>query len=360
MKNLFLAILCVCLLYSSSLPAEGLFFTECCGRQPCSYISWRGDACRPTYDLSADYLFWQNHVDGLEYASVGGLAASADEDIDQGHILDTGCRSKPGFRIGLKVDLCQTCWDAFGQYTFLNYDEVTAAEDPGAIGLSSIRPLLWTFGTEAGETLSLAKGVWRSQINTFDFGMGATIRLDSCFAFRPHLGLKATWQKLKYHVTYQTRPSTTQTTQDDICFTTDFNGLGIRSGMDTEWTICRNLSFVGSFALSAVYSDLNTNRRDEHINNILSSSSPRFKNVHINVEHCTLVPVTELFFALRWEIPMMNGYDYTVMLGWENQMWWNMTQFVLVSGENDPSRYDFGVSGNIAYQGLVARLGVAF
>lgn len=343
---------------STPLSAGPIFFRECCGRQPCSFITWRGDCCVPTMNLYADFLYWQVHPDGLEFARDGGVSTNSVTEItEQGKILSPGCRAKPALRIGLEVDIGPHCnWDVFAQYTYLS-NTFSRSKSPEG---TQLLPLVWNLGTPPTDGLSYAKGKWRHEINVLDFGLGHTFCVDKCLMFRPHFGLKATWQKLKYSVVYQYMETTSVTSQDAICFTTDFNGIGLRGGLESRINVCGCMSFVGNFAFSAVYSDLNTYRQDQHINDIFSGTSPRVTNVWFNCEHCTLVPVTEIFVGLQWDVPMMCGYEYYLLLGWEGQVWWNMMQYVLISNGTDVNNYDFGQPGNITTQGLVARLGVCF
>jgi len=349
------------LILAAPLSAGPIFFRECCGRQPCSFISWRGDCCVPRMHLYADFLYWQVHPDGLEFARSGGVAAdSVSELTDQGEIITPGCGGKPGLRIGLELDLGPHCnWDAFAQYTYLSNTFSRSAKPDAASGAPLV-PLVWNLGTPPLNGLNFAKGRWRHEINVLDLGMSHTFCVDKCFMFRPYLGLKATWQKLKYSVVYRYDQTTSVTSQDVACFTTDFNGIGLRGGLATRINVWGCMSFVGNFALSALYSDLNTHRLDQPIDDIFSGTSPRISNVWFNREHCTLVPVTEVFVGIQWDMPMMCGYDYYLLLGWEGQAWWNMTQYVLISNGTGINNYDFGQPGNVTYQGLVARLGVGF
>jgi len=354
-----LRLLITFIVISGPLAAGPVFFRECCCRQPCSYITWRGACCVPSYNLYADFLYWQVHPDGLDFARDGGIAALPTTDVEQGKILNPGCRANPGVRIGLKVDLGPCCtWDVFGQYTYLN-NNFRKTSSKG-LGVEGLRPLVWNLGVGGSEDINLAEGRWKHEISILDIGLGNTFCVDSCFSFRPHLGLKTTWQKLRYRVKYENIVNATTTSQDQICFVTDFNGIGLRGGMESQYKLFRCLSFVGNFAFSAMYSDLNTNRQDDHIDNINSGTSPIIANTWFNREHCTLIPVTEILVGLQWDIPMMCDYEYHIMIGWEAQVWWNMMQYIFVNNNSGGNAYEFGARGNISYQGLTARLSASF
>jgi len=356
----YLRFLVTLLLISGPLSAGPVFFTECCSRPPCSFISWRGDCCVPQYTLYADFLYWQIHPDGLEFARSGGVAPNSTTEVETGDILSPGCRAHPGLRIGFVVDIAPCCggWEGYVQYTYLKNSIVNSAEVE--FGVEGLHPLLWNLGASGEEDINFTKGRWQHEINTLDVGLGNRFCVHPCFSFTPYLGLKTTWQKLRYVVTYENFVNTTVKSQDQVCFVTDFNGIGLRSGLSAEFKLCRCLSIIGNFAMSAIYSELNTNRRDDHIDNLLSGSSQAIANVWFNWEHCTFIPVTELLVGICWDIPFVCGYDYHIMVGWDAQVWWNMMQYILISNNTVGNAFEFGARGNITYQGLTARLGVSF
>ncbi|NGX58258.1 MAG: hypothetical protein K940chlam3_01163 [Chlamydiae bacterium] len=336
-----------------------LMFGECCGREPCSFITWRGDCKVLTYQLYADFLYWQIYGEGLEFARDGGSSGAPGTPVDEtGTILSPGCRAKPGFRIGLTVDLPCCTWDAFGRYTYISNNLLGSKRV--ANGVTGLNPLIWNHGVNGTEDINYAEGKWGFEVSVFDFGLGHNFPIGGCFNFRPHLGLKTTWQKHHYRVTYENIVNTATITRDQICFVTDFNGVGLRGGFDAEWRLCRCLSFVGGISTSALYSDLNQNRRDDHTDNILSNNPISVTNVWLKDEHCVLLPVTELLIGLQWVAKMFTGYEYSILVAWETQKWWNLNQFLFISNDTVNNNFEFGPQGGVTYQGLTVRLKLDF
>jgi hypothetical protein len=356
----------------------------------CPAPGWDPCACEmPDFVLYADFLYWQIHTEGLEFARNGGFSDGPTVAIENtGEIVTTDCDFEPGFRVGLIVDLGCCNWDFYAQYTYLSAcfsEEVT-----GDAATTDIQPLIWNQGigqnqfiTVNGEffqlpSLTLARGEWDSCQNVLDFGLGRTFSVNNCFDMRPHIGFKATWQELKYNVRYE-RPALvvdingtpTQIAESaavDIRNKTDFDGIGLRGGLDAKWRFSPCLSLVGGFAVSAVWSDIEIHRHDT-----FTSAGEEDNNVDVKRKNCALIPVTELLLGLQYDATLCD-FDFFVFVGWENQVWWNLNRNLYVENSTlfsrflDPANpqvvgtndYQFGPSGNLTNQGLTVRAGFAF
>ena len=364
-------------------------YDSCCPEPYCPVPVW--DPCAwnmPDCVFYADFLYWQVNPEGLEFARKGGLTDTPLSPLTEpGEILSPGCKLEPGFRLGVVVDLDCCDWDFYAQYTWLNQSfsrNETATPD------ANMQPLIANQIISAdqilvfdGDVIELgpmdsASAQWRSAFNVLDFGMGRTFAVNNCFELRPHLGFKATWQTLRYRVTY-TRPSvqvdgqtTVASQRVDMHNKTEFNGIGLRSGFDTAWRFSPCLSLVGGFAVSAVWSDIET-RREDWSQSPRGGGNPFNKSLDFKRDECALIPVTELLLGLRYDMTVCD-YDIFFFLGWENQVWWNLSRFIVLDNIPTPGAqlaspvtttkshngYDFGPQGNIAYQGITFRGGVEF
>jgi hypothetical protein len=336
----------------------------------------------------ADFLYWQANPEGLEFARKGGLTDSPLSPLSgPGEILSPGCKMEPGFRLGVIIDTDCCDWDFYAQYTWLNQSfSRSETANPDA----NLQPLIANQLISADQVLVIdgnavemapldsASAQWRSTFNVLDFGMGRTFAVNNCFELRPHLGFKATWQTLRYSVTY-TRPSqdvgeqlAIASQRVDMRNKTEFNGIGLRSGFDTAWRFSPCLSLVGGFAVSAVWSDIEVHRED-WVQSPRGGDNPVTQTLNFKKKECALIPVTELLLGLRYDMTVCD-YDIFVFLGWENQVWWNLSRFIVLDNVpalgaelSDPvattkshNGYDFGPQGNVAYQGLTLRAGMDF
>jgi hypothetical protein len=349
--------------------------TDCpdpCPKPYCPPASCLG--CPSQYELFADFLYWQINPDGLEFARMHGISSGPSEPAICGGIFSPKCKPGAGFRVGLVIDLDCSEWDVFAQYTRLAQkfsstftDDFTPiipippnGNDNGNFDPpQSLYPLIYNQGIGGNQQLTSAKGAWDSCINVLDFGMGRAIAVSPCFDFRPHFGLKASWQQLKYHVRYDTLIVVDEEEivpiAADIRNKTDFSGIGLRGGFDASWNFTPCVSLVGAFALSALWSDIDTHRQDSFD----IDEQGTVQNVDLRLNKCALIPVMEILLGFRYDT-MWCDTDIFAFVGWENQVWWDMNRFIFIENNDTGNNYHFGPAGNISYQGLTVRGGFGF
>ncbi len=341
-------------------------YNEPCFDEPC-----RIDFCEmPSFVIYGDFLYWQVHPEGLEFARKDGFSASPFLDVtDRGKILAPSCQLEPGFRVGFLIDLGCCEWDFFAQYTWMRQkfgksetDDFDPIEPPPQV--LSLHALIWNRGIPGTANLTFAEGQWDSTLNVLDFGLGRTFAVNECFDFRPHFGFKATWQNLKYDIAYiwpEVVDQVVLTRRTDIHMKTDFDGVGLRGGFDAAWKFMPCVSLVGKMALSAVWSELETTRIDMFDGDINNPEVAVVRNLDIKADRCALIPVAELLFGLRYDTTLRGCYDVFAFVGWETQVWWDLNRFLYVS-ENDGTgdSFQFGPHGNLTFQGLTVRAGFGF
>lgn len=331
-------------------------FYNGCSYDPCCPV----DCCEmPDYTLYADFIYWQVHPEGLEFARSGGASQSLTSAVDsRGCILSPKCEFEPGFRVGAYVDLGCCEWDFYAQYTYLSQC-FGDSKDVG-VHVSGLAPLIYTELDMSD--VNDAKGNWDSHLNVLDFGLGRTFEVNCCFDFRPHIGFKATWQDLKFHLLYDRNETTSIVNRVKSYNKTEFDGIGLRGGFDAAWRFSPCFSIVGGLASSAVYSDLCVIREDTNYtlnNDVVTATN---QNLNLKEDHCVLIPVLELMLGVRWDSRVCNCYDVFVFVGWENQVWWGLNRFIFISTSPDSlnNNIAFGPHGNITYQGLTVRGGLSF
>ncbi len=317
------------------------------------------DCCMPDFVVWADFIYWQVHPEGLQFARTDGISPDTATPLEtKGRIISPDCKIEAGFRVGAMIDIGCCNWDVFAQYTWLRPCLSKRIDNdfvPGSgEGSGDLHPLIWNLaaGLAGDQVISEAKATWDNSYNVLDFGMGRTFSANCCFDFRPHLGFKATWQQMKYNVSYVHQTSTTDSENVQIKSKTDFNGIGLRGGFNAAWRFTPCVSLVGGVSVAAVWSDIEVNRKDFYESE---------KVVDIEDCHCALIPATELLLGIRFDTTVCSCYNIFVFAGWENQIWWNLNRFLFVSNSTGESNsYQFGPHGNVTYQGLTVRGGLMF
>lgn len=338
------------LVFSTSLLAmTGFVGNAAAAGYDCNSCCPTVDCCEmPDYAVYADFLYWQVTQDGLEFAQTG-VGTTVVDQTARGNIYQPRCHWEPGFRVGLVVDLGCCDWDFYAQYTWLQNKESKTLKP-----VTGLQPLWSSVGT--AETIVGAKAAVDDQFNVLDFGLGRSFRCNECFIFRPHFGFKATWQQLKNDVYYVNTQSSSGGERNHIHNKIEFDGIGLRGGFDGAWRFSPCFSIVGHAALSAVYSDITVTRDDivENFDATGHTTSVVATFVKTKQNTCVIVPVLELMLGIRWDSRVCDCYDVFVLLGWENQVWFDTSRYIHTAEDTAGSR------GNTNWQGLVVRLGMGF
>lgn len=324
----------------------------CC--DPCA-----PDCCdMPDYVLYADFLYWQVHQEGLDFARGGYQHGTNTASLDQGKIYSPECEWQPGFRIGAMIDLGCCDWDFYAQYTWLNPDR---KEHFFGVGDTNVEPYILSNIQDliADINLQSVTAKYDLSFNVLDFGLGRTFNCNECFLFRPHFGFKATWQEHKYSVVYgygDSPVTPVNTFVNSIHNKTRFDGIGLRAGFDAAWKFSPCFSIVGNFALSSVWSDLEITRIDGRTTTVVSLNQTSPEIIITNQKHdtCAIVPVLELFLGIRWDSTVCDCYDMFVKVGWENQVWFDTNRFIRELFDSP------GNHGNLTFQGLTVGAGMGF
>jgi len=312
------------------------------------------------YQLYGDFLWWQIGMSGLEFALLGGTEDDPQLEVNErGCVMSPKCHFEPGFRVGMILNPCGSCWDVFGQYTYMYTNVSTDAEL--AFGVPGLKPLIFTLAY-AGNDINYARGELQTHFNVFDFGLRKTYSCDYCFDFHPHLGIKATWQEFDTIVTYREFETTSILSQSSQQFHTNFDGVGLRGGLDSDWRFSHCFSIVGGFSLSTIFSNICSTRTDTFTGDINETSPSETINVSLKQELCVLVPVIELNFGLRFNQHVCGCYDVFAYAGWETQIWMDLNKNLYIANGSvqEQNNIQFGPHGSVIYQGLTARLGIGF
>jgi len=311
----------IVLLSTASAPAAGDY---CCPDIDACASQW---CCGTDAEVYMDFLYWQIGVGGTEFAIFEGISSSPTTPItSDGNIFDIECNWDPGFRVGVIFDLCQCNWDFFTEYTYL-YERfgTTASLETLSNGFlpPGLAPLINSNG--GFSDLSQAGGNWDNRLQVLNAGFGRTFDVCGCFLLRPHLGIKATWQTMKTRFIYDRRINKNvffPTLRDTLAFRNEFDGVGLRGGIDTSWIFNRCLRVVGNMSFSGVWSDMCLSRIDVRstVFNDGQITNP-IVNVDIKERFCVLVPVFEMLFGFRFDtsfaaaIPLICFWDGRIKSG---------------------------------------------
>ncbi len=216
--------------------------------------------------ITAEFIYWKAVEDGLDYAFGGASPSTAT--AHHGSVHEPSFEYQPGFKLGFGLKFGHDGFDLYGNWTWLNeFDSHSSARSKtnsvlGATWFTSMIDANGFLDATAPYT-DTAKAQWNMKFNALDLELGRNFFISRYLTLRPHFGLKFGWidqhNEVKYKNLLALDPDTSVYKSH---MREDFFGVGIRTGLDTVWYFTKHFGMYGDFALSALWSDFNTHRKD--------------------------------------------------------------------------------------------------
>jgi len=271
--------------------------------------------------INIDWLIWQAHENGLGYAVktsssqtvTNALYRSSERNLS----FDWDC----GFRFGFGWNTPRDGWDLSATWTWFH----NKAHDDITVG--STKMLLPVFSYEPSNTtingFRSADAKWWLKLNLIDLDLGREFFVSKWMTLRPFIGLRTGWIYQTNKVTFgKATPSSSQTG----IYMKDKNnywGLGLHSGLDSEWGLGAGFSVFAKAAASLLYGFFQI---DSYETQLLSSS----RNDTVNNKDSFRVDraMTDLALGLRWDTMLSDDrFHIGLQAGWEHLMFFGQNQF---------------------------------
>lgn len=304
--------------------------------------------------VTADFIYWQARQDGLSFAQEGNYRFNNNvpQSAHKGSFKNVDFGFEPGFKAGIGVDFRHDGWSLLANYTWLDQFDArgSARNNPdqrGQLGSGFFTDILPNT-LVSPVPLESARARWKLRFNVIDVELARSFYISSHLVLKPYIGAKYAWIDQKYRVNY------VGTGTNPFDFTVimrqkqDFWGVGLRAGLNSEWHFTRNWSLYGALALSELYSQFETTRKDVET----SGATPGVIYYVENNFH-TIKPVLEMAFGVRYETFFSNDrYQLFFQAGWEEQFWFDHNQLI-----DNGFRYG---RGDLTLQGLDIKAGFSF
>ena len=279
-------------------------------------------------DVTADFIYWYTEQGGMSYAATGfGTTA--------GSVQNASGQWAPGFKVGLGLALGHDGWDLAAEYTWLQASNSSSVTDD-----ASLMPM-WNIRNlhpDIADDMTAASCNTNFHFNVIDLELGRNFYVSQHLTLRPHTGLKGSWQKQNYNVTY-----TTTTLLEEMTNNQKYWSVGLRSGMDTAWHFTKEWSIYGDISFSALWANFKVTRTDE--NEVTDVDTLSTKNSTNAVQ-----PVLEMGLGFRWDTWFSdNDYHFMIQAGWEAQNWFSMNQQIHLPA-------DAAQGGDLGLQGLTVKV----
>lgn len=347
--------------------------------QYCDPSIWKR-FCSGNISVDAEFLYWNAHEEGLEYAALATFFGTQPPIAPSLEILttDTG-KYKPGFRVGIgyRDSTCCDSWDFRARYTWY-YSSSSASTAISGTSATEIAPLF--LNPASGPFLVFSNSPssssnWRLHFNTIDVEIGHETFFGSCsaFIFRPHLGVRGAWLHQNLNVAYNNVEFSGVTSETGLANITTYNknnfdGVGLRAGAGLNWFFCRQFSLFGEAAASLLWGQFKITEKSIYNNaftvtqgtTVIPIAAGTVRNTD-TFTYRQIVPSIDLCGGIGWvdncEFGCFSGFD--LALAWEFQVWFHQNQLHQVVDTGSNLRYT-RMRGNLSLQGLVVRGGLAF
>lgn len=282
------------------------------------------------FQVSADALLWQLFEDGLSYAvetTSTGFPVGAD-----------GVKSKYnwGFRVGLDWTLPHDNWDVDLSWTHLisNRHGSSTADTSGATPNVLVKAQGFADVTTVGYTTASAR--YHNRLDQIDLNLGREFFISKWVTLRPFFGLRADWLRQRFRTSYGSTAATplAQSTNQR----NKWWGIGIESGLNTQWSFCGGFSIYGNVATAIEYGLQKLQ---------LSESGGVDASFSRSYHICR--PILDLQLGLGWDYNFCeDGFHFGLKLGWENHVYFDQSRFL---SYNTVNYSDNTSGGSLTYQG---------
>lgn len=321
------------------------------------YIS-NGDACccpcpavRPCVDpcgnfsFRADVLYWKTSGDGLAYAKESHFEndCCATNHATVYDVKNLHFDWNVGFRIGLGYDLpCDwDGWDVEFVWTHLqarteeSQDLEDGPNDGRYYSLWGRGDLLAPQNMGPNGTVGEVEAKWKVNFNMFDAVVGREFCCSPCLNLRPFLGLRAVWidQTYSIHLTDENFEDF-----EDFRTRSEYEGIGLRFGLGTDWKIGCGLSLYGNASASVVYGQDKRKSRQADFNPPTNNIEEEFLERDTE-QTCRAIADAEI--GLQWkEYFWCDCACLVLQLGYEHIYIWDGCSLDNVFDDDTDSDYD--------------------
>jgi hypothetical protein len=282
--------------------------------------------------ITTNFIWWKATQDGLQDAITGvalgnsaPLASPTSGIEKRGSVQTPDFKWKPGFKVGLGLNLGHDGWDIFAQYTWFHTG--TSSNSTNGIGISNfVTSVASTSNFQTSGNVKRSDS-WDLSFNVIDLELGRNFYASQFLTLRPFIGFKGTWQDQDYKFNANPAEGAVfgglpvnglyQSHQKH-----DAWGLGVRAGLNSGWYLNKSWSIYGNVAWSAVWTHYDVDRKD-HIT-LTDDPATYYQVVNTNYDAYRVRYVGELELGLRWELWFYDdNYHFSVQAGWEEQVWIN-------------------------------------
>jgi len=322
----------------------------------------------------ADFLYWTVYQANLDYAvdgRDGALSPSVFEDGGLGpgkmHFMDydwdSGFRIIAGWRFG-----CDG-WDARAIYTYIHSKASgsATANDITGSGVQLLEATLLSADV-ASNAQNAEEASARNclEYDVLDVLLSRPFCISETLIARPYLGVRAVWMHQSLRAKYQGGEIQSPTSSpvfisDDpreVKFNSDWEGAGLRAGVETSIRLCGCFSLYGDIS-GSILAGRNCSHNKQTGFESGGGASDKQIILDIKEKECTALPGYQIGAGINWETEWCDTC-IVLNLGYEMTQWLHTPQIRRYNGETQHVGSTSANSGNILLHGLTLNANVYF
>lgn len=375
------------LLSADACPPDCPPMQACNPCNPCDY-----NPCNPCCDSPCGH--WMFEVDLLYWtACEGGLTYGSDTEASAigtaGTLTSFHTKKKHphqrwdlGWRLGVGFQFPCECWDAFVIWT--HFDTDAHAHHDESVTTNRWFTPAWNSipgdGDEAGNLLGGnvisdstfpvddARAHWKLDLNLLDLEIGREFCVNSCLSLRPFIGVRGATINDKYDIKYETI-SVSGTALvvgpvDRVHLKNEFEGAGVRGGLDTTYDLGCGASIYGGVAASLLYGETEIKTKERLIVGTTGDLTSDVLFHEQKDEECGCRAITDAEIGISWRHCCCDKI-ILVKFGWEHHFFFNENQFekftdFFATDNFATDRMPQDIHGDLSVQGLVLSARIDF
>ena len=305
--------------------------------------------------LDGEFLYMKADIDGLSYAWTFPEAFPAvPSDLSRrgpipgGQNQDLKFRWDPGFRLAAGYRFSDTSWELSALWTFYQNHSKGTTSIP-SLSNSTLIATWFPSAFFSNEYLALnASAHWTLNFKTVDLCLGRTAFSTRTIAIEPFLAFRGAFIHQRFNTAYTNggffNVLGTNPTAVTMKTKNDFDGWGIRPGVNSTWYVAKNISFYANGALSLLFGRYTINQRGS------TASSPFQSLMTVHDSYYQNAFEIDCGAGLKWE-KFANCYHIAFSVGYEMMSWFDQNQlfnyFFLdrLPGAGQPAQGDLGIQG---------------
>lgn len=283
-----------------------------------------------TFEVGGEWLYWRADQDSMNYASHNTSAVDPAEPT----IFDSKRSSvrpkfaaKSGYRVFASYETCDTNWKVGVTYTHAPSKASSSANSPTPltgsdfiqvlpINFALLNPLVLT-------SFSETQARWNLKINYIDIDLQRNFSVCQNLEIAPHVGFRSLWIDQSFHWSGVDSNGLAPSGAAKL----KFDGYGVEGGLLGAWNVGFGFSIIGNIGGSLLYSRV-------HSHGVLNYSVGDFQVIdrYSDIVH-RATPTFDSFLGIQYKTSVCD-YTFAARVGWENHVFFNVSQFSLSKAEN--------------------------